>query len=292
MKALGALAMSIADVDPHAVESGARRMGESRRWLAPLAWAAGTLVLLLRGIRLLIVNWRLSLLQLIPAAWIWLAMWDLKGHALYGSSFRHFNWPGAVALTVAILAITYFSFWCNTVFAFALDGPPPPKIAPAIRLARGARNTTRRWGMTVGVALVIAAVVMPRTGRLFLFSLVLSVVTALMMVTFVAVPARILGIQKQKLPPKGAIGRMAAGGALSAVAMTPGFLLSRIGLLMLGVRGLHILGFILLSVGSALYAAGMSSVKVVKMSMKLIPAGDAAAPAIPAEDVNGLTPGG
>ncbi len=270
-----ALALSVAEVDPAAVEAAARRLGESRRLLAPLAWAAGTLVLLIRGIRLLIVNWRLSLLQLIPAAWIWLATWDLKEHALRGSGFRHFHWPGAITFAIVILFVTYFSFWCNTVFALALDGPHPPRIAPAIRLARKSRQTTWRWGMTVGIALVFAAVVMPRTGRLWLFSTVLTAVIVFMTVTFVAVPARILGIQKQKLPPKEKIGRVAAAGALSAVAMSPGFLLARIGLLMLGVKGLHVLGFILLSIGSALYAAGMSSVKVVKMSMKLTPASGA-----------------
>jgi hypothetical protein len=51
--------------------------------------------------------------------------------------------------------------------------------------------------------------------------------------------------------------------------MSPGFLLDRLGLIMIGVPGLRILGFLLLSVGTALYAAGMSSVKAVKMSIKL-----------------------
>ena len=37
----------------------------------------------------------------------------------------------------------------------------------------------------------------------------------------------------------------------------------------LGVPHLHPLGFVLLSIGTGLYAAGMSSVKAVKLSMKL-----------------------
>ena len=94
-------------------------------------------------------------------------------------------------------------------------------------------------------------------------------VCALMLVAFIAVPARILGARKRRLPPKQAIGKWAAGGALSAVAMGPGFILDRIGLLLLGVTGLHLLGIVLLSIGTALYAAGMSSVKAVKLSMKL-----------------------
>jgi hypothetical protein len=56
--------------------------------------------------------------------------------------------------------------------------------------------------------------------------------------------------------------------------MTPGFILDRIGLIMLGIDGLHVLGFLLLSVGTALYAAGMSSVKAVKMTIKFAPEDD------------------
>jgi hypothetical protein len=51
--------------------------------------------------------------------------------------------------------------------------------------------------------------------------------------------------------------------------MAPGFVLDRLGLIMLGLPHLHLLGFVVLSVGAALYAAGLSSVKAVKLSMKL-----------------------
>jgi uncharacterized membrane protein len=39
--------------------------------------------------------------------------------------------------------------------------------------------------------------------------------------------------------------------------------------LVLVTSALHVLGFVLLAIGTALYAAGMSSVKAVKLSMKL-----------------------
>ncbi len=264
-----ALVRSVAEVDATAVESAARRLGESRRWLAPLAWAAGTLVLLFNGIKLLVVNWRLLLLQIVPASWIWLATWDLKRHLLHGAELRHVGIPAVIAISIAILAITVVAFWCNLVFALALDGPPPPRIAPAIRASRESRGTTARWGLAVGAALVVATIIIPRTGRIWLFSLILTTVIVVMTITFVALPARILGIKRKKLPPKEAISRAAAGGALSAVAMGPGFVMGRIGLLLLGIPGVHVFGFLLLSVGSALYAAGMSSVKVVTLSMKL-----------------------
>ena len=87
--ALRRLIRAIADVDPAEMEPAARQLGESRRILTPLAWAAGTVVLLIRGIKLLVLNWRLSLIQLVPAAWVWVVTWDLKQHLLHGASFRH-----------------------------------------------------------------------------------------------------------------------------------------------------------------------------------------------------------
>ena len=53
--------------------------------------------------------------------------------------------------------------------------------------------------------------------------------------------------------------------------MAPGYLLGRVGLILLGLQHFHVLGFAMLSIGTALYAAGMSSVKAVKLSMKLTP---------------------
>jgi len=82
-------------------------------------------------------------------------------------------------------------------------------------------------------------------------------------------------VRRQKLPPKQALGRAAASAALSAVAMGPGFILDRVGLILIGVSSLRVLGFALLSIGTALYAAGMSSVKAVKLTAKLTDTVDA-----------------
>ena len=195
---------AIANADPRDIETASRQLGESRKFLAPLAWAAGTLVLLVHGIKLLFLNWRLSLVQLIPAAWVWLATWDLKQHLLHGRSFAHLTFPERAALAVAILALTIAAFWCNTVFAFAIDGPPPPRICPAWRRAREGRRQVLIWGLTVGGALAFATIVVPRLGRIWLFTAILSAVLAVMLISFVAVPARIIGITRPRdfLPGK------------------------------------------------------------------------------------------
>ena len=269
--ALRRLIRAVAEVDPAAIELAARRIGGSRRILTPLAWAAGTIVLLIRGVKLLILNWRLSLIQLVPAAWIWVATWDLKRHLLHRQSFVHLHLAAQLALAGAVVLGTVAALWCNAVFGFAIDGPPPPRIAPAVRQTRHGTRMVLISGVAVGGALAFATVVVPRVADPWVFGLVLSVVLGVMLISFVAVPARIIGVKTQKLPPKEALGRVAVSGALSAVAMTPGFLLDRLGLILLGLHHFHIIGFAMLSIGTALYAAGMSSVKAVKLTMKLTP---------------------
>ena len=262
------MARAVADADSETIEAAARRFGGSRQFLAPVAWAAGTLVLAIRGIKLLLLNWRLSLIQVVPAAWIWLVMYQLKQHSLRGVPFRHLTVLAAVLIFALCLVVSVAAFWCNVVFAFAID-EPPPRIRPAVQRAH--RHWTRilGFGVLLGAALGCAAVLIPRIDSTFLYIVTLGAIRSVMLVSFVTVPARILGRRPQKLPPKQAIGRTATGWALSGVAMSPGFILDRLGLIMIGVPGLRVLGFLVLSVGTALYAAGMSSVKAIKMSIKL-----------------------
>lgn len=262
------LARAVGDADAIEIEAAVRQLGESRRYLTPVGWAAGASVLLIRGIKLLFMNWRLSLVELVPAAWVWIVMWDLKRHSLRGAAFREMTFGGIVLLAVIAIGITIIAIWCNTVFAFAVD-TYPPKLGPAVRRAKTDLAMIVGAGLVIGVLLAFAAIVLPRIGPTWLYIITIGAVLALMLINFVAVPARIIGLRRQRLPPRQAVGSWLAGGALSAVAMGPGFLLDRIGLIMLGVPGLHVLGFLLLSIGTALYAAGMSSVRAVKLSMKL-----------------------
>ena len=269
LAALGRLVRAVDEVDPSKIESAARELGRSRAILAPIGWAAGTLVLLFAGMRLLITNWRLSLIQLIPATWVWLAFWDLKRHLLQGGAFREFPLPVLMAIAAAVMALTVVAFWCNTIFAFAVDGPPPPRIRPAAAQARQHGPEFLAAGLIIGAALAFTVVFLPRIAGVRAFTAVMGLVLGAMVISFVAVPARIIGVKKRRLPLTESVGRVAAGGALAAVAMAPGYFLGRIGLLLLGLQHFHLLGFALLSIGTALYAAGMSSVKAITLSMKL-----------------------
>jgi hypothetical protein len=262
---------AIANADPTEIEATARQLGESSRYLAPVAWAAGALVLLVRGVKLLFLNWRLTLIELVPAAFLWVVMWDLKQHALRHAAFRQITLGGVIVLTVVLVAASIASFWCNTVFGFAI-GHAHPRIAMAVRQARPYRLPILTAGVALGTLLTVSAIGVPRVEARWLYLTWMGALYAVMLTSFVVVPARIIGLRKQKLPPKQAIGRLTVGSALSAIAMTPGFVLDRIGLILIGSSHLRILGFILLSIGTALYAAGMSSVRAVKLTMKFQPA--------------------
>jgi hypothetical protein len=261
-------ARAVADADPTQIESTARQLGESRRYLAPLAWAAGTIVLLVRGVKLLVLNWRLTLIELVPALLVWVVMWELKHHTLRAVPFREVTLGGLLVMAAVAVLASVAALWCNTVFGFAITHPRP-LIAPAVQQTRPFLRRITTFGAAVGLLLSLAAAALPRIDRPLFSLLLICGVTAMMLIAFVAIPARILGARKQRLPPRQAIGSWAASSALSAVAMGPGFLLDRIGLLLLGMPGLHLLGLVLLSVGTALYAAGMSSVRAVKLTVKL-----------------------
>jgi hypothetical protein len=266
------LVVAVTSADPSAIERATRQLGDSRRYLAPLGWAAGTIVLLVTGIKLLLFNWRLSLIQLVPAAWIWLGMWNIKQHLFHGRAFGSYDSPQLWLIGLAIIVLTIAAFWCNAIFAFAIDGPPPPLIRPAVHRARSGLPLILKAGLVMGIIIALAGLVVPRNLGLWWFGLIFGFVLVAMLISFVAVPARIIGLKPKRISLRQKVSGAAAGGALSAVAMAPGFILDRLGLILLGVHSLfvQVVGFILLSIGTALYAAGMSSVKAVKLSSKLV----------------------
>src|SRR6202451_2858114 len=84
---------AVRDSDRAAVEEAVVRLSRSRRWLAPLALSVGALAMLFDGVKLLLTNWRLTLVQVLPAMWIWAAMFDLKAHVLHGRTLHVLRRP-------------------------------------------------------------------------------------------------------------------------------------------------------------------------------------------------------
>jgi hypothetical protein len=265
---VGALIVTIRDGDDAMVEAAVVQISHRRRILAPLAFAVGALAMLFHGLRLLLFNWRLTLVQVLPAMWIWAAMLDLKLHVLHGASFREWRGPVLIPIMLGVVAITAASFFLNAVFAFAIARPGPPKIRPAFTKARSHAGVVLCWGVGVGLLLGFSTVIVVRWG-LWWFALSLSIVLGIMMVSYVTVPSRLIGIKATR-SRRDKFTATAVGGALGAVVCTPPYLLGRVGILMLGSHTLFVLGIILLSVGGALEAGTEGAVKAVKVSAKLV----------------------
>jgi hypothetical protein len=271
-----ALLRAIRENDEAAVEDAVLALSRSRRIFAPLVFALGAFVMLFQGVKLLFSNWRLTLIQVLPAMWIWLALLDLKVHTFKGKEFHAWHGSVELLLVVVIALVTAASFYLNAVFAFAISQPGSPKIRPAFTLARRHLGVVLPVGLVVGVALGVSAIVVPRWGHPW-FALSMGIVVGVMMLTYVTVPARIVGVK----PVGSRRDKMAAaaiGGTLGALVCAPAYVIGRIGILLLGSHVLFAFGVVLLVVGFTLEAGATGAVKAIKMSAKLAAGKAAGAP--------------
>jgi len=262
------LLKAIKENDEAAVEDAVLALSQSRRIFAPVVFGLGAFVMLFQGLRMLFSNWRLFLIQVIPAMWIWLAFMDLKAHTYKGKEFHGWQGGTALLLVLVIALVTAACFYLNAVFAFAISQPGQPTIRPAFALARRHLRVILGVGLVVGLALGFSAIVVPHWGHPW-FALSLGIVVGVMMLTYVTVPARIVGIK----PVGSRRDKMAAaaiGGTLGALVCAPAYVIGRIGILLLGASNvLFALGVFLLVIGFALLAGATGAVKAIKMSAKL-----------------------
>ncbi len=274
---VGSLVRAIEENDEAKVEEAILRLSRSRRVFAPLAFAISAFVMLFTGLRLLISNWRLTLVQILPAMWIWLAMFDLKAHALHGKSFNVLHGPVLIPIGLAIVALTVASYFLNAVFAFAISQPDRVEIRPAVTRAR------RHWvpilasGASTGALLAFSTTVVTRWGRPW-FTLSLGIIVGVMMVSYVAVPARLIGAAKRAQSRRDKLSTSVVSGALSATVCTPPYILGRLGILMLGSSLLFIPGIFVLALGVTLQAGATGAVRAIKMSATLTTAGRGSSP--------------
>jgi hypothetical protein len=262
---------AIRDSDQAAVNEMVLRLSRARPWLAPLAFAVGAFAMLFDGVRLLLTNWRLTLIQVLPAMWIWAAMFDLKAHVLHGKSFHALTGPAVVIpLVTGVAIVTAASFYLNAVFAFAIVQPGRPKIRPAFTQTRPHLLVVLGSGAIAGILLGLSTVVVVRWG-VFWFGFSLSIVVGIMMVCYVAIPSRLIGM-KTSFSKRDKLAASVVGGAVGAVVCTPPYALGRVGLLMLGSSTpvIFILGVIFFTVGLTMQAGATGAVKTVKMSAKLV----------------------
>jgi magnesium-transporting ATPase (P-type) len=244
------------------------RLSQSRRFFAPLAFTVGAFAMLFDGLRLILANWRLTLIQILPAVWIWLAMFDLKTRVLHDRSFPALRGLVLVPIVLVVVAVTVACFFLNAVFAFAITRSRPPKIRPAYDEARLRVSSIAGWGTVVGIPLAVATTFAPRWDKPW-FALSLGSVVGLMMVCYVTVPARLIGLETTR-SRRDKLTASALGAALGATVCTPPYLLGRVGILMLGSKLLLIPGIVLLTLGFTLQAGATGAVRAIKMSAKLV----------------------
>ena len=261
------MVVAIRNGDDAQVESVILALSQRSRFLAPLTLVVGAFAMLFQGVRLLFTNWRLTLIQVLPAMLIWFAMLDLKLHLLKGKSMRLIEGPILVPIILGIAALTAAAYFLNAVFAFSVADPVHPEIRPAFARARLHRTTVLGWGFVIGLVLGFATMVTARWGRIW-FALVLSIVVAVMMITYVAVPARIIGVKSDR-SRRDKLTATALGGAIGAVVCSPPYLLGRVGIILLGIRPFFVLGVILLVIAVPLQTGAVTATKAVKFSAKL-----------------------
>jgi hypothetical protein len=262
------LVHAIREGDEAMVEEAVLRVSRSHRWLAPVALAVGAFTMLFQGLRLVFSNWRLTLVQILPAMWIWLAMLDLKLHALHGKSFHVLRGPVVIPLVLAITAITAAAFFLNAVFAFAVARAGPSDIRAGVAGARSHHAVVLGSGTVVGLLLGLSTIVVTRWGTPW-FSLALGATVGLMMVCYVAVPSSLIGL-KVTSSRRDRLTASAVSAALGAAISTPPYLLGRIGLLMLGSHVLFIPGIFVFALGFTLQAGATGAVTAIKTSAKFM----------------------
>ena len=264
---IGSLVRAIEENDEARIEEAILRLSRSRRVFAPLAFAVGAFAMLFDGLRLLVSNWRLTLVQILPAMWIWLAMFDLKAHVLHGKSFNVLRGPVLIPIILVIVAITVGELLPQRGVRVRDLATGRPEIRPAVAQARRHLTPILVSGAVVGLLLALSTTVVTRWGRPW-FTLSLGIVVGVMMVCYVAVPSRLIGV-KPTQSRRDKLSTTVVGGVLGATVCTPPYILGRLGILMLGSSVLLIPGIVVLALGVTLQAGATGAVRAIKMSASL-----------------------
>jgi hypothetical protein len=217
------------------------------------------------GVLLLIRHWRLTLLQLLPAAWIWAMSWNLRNHMLASPKV---STTVSIAIAIGLLLAAQLAYWCNATFGYTMAQGATPDIRAAFAEARP------HWRLVGGLALLTGslqasiAIAIPHMQTRWLWVALLAMFIV-QIYLFIAIPSWLLGVRKTGSRHERIMQSLTTG-VLSGVAATPGFLLNRIGLLLLGTSVFWI-GVVVVSIGAVVHVTASSSVRVVKLSLRLRP---------------------
>ncbi len=244
------------------------RLSGSRRLFAPLAYLVGAFAMLLEGLRRLLHDWRVIPIEVLPAVWLWLAMYDLRLQVLRGSSYHSAHEGELVAIGALIVGVTVAALFLNVVFAFAVADERTLSLSASLRAACAKGRTIVLVGLVVGLLLALSVTAGPQLShRLFILSLGASV--GLLMIVYLSLPSRLLGVDVRR-PRRDRLAASAIGATLSLLVTAPFYVISRVGILMLGSTVLAIPGYLVLTIGVLFQAGGVGAVRAIRMSSALV----------------------
>ena len=262
------LVTAIREEDDDAVEAAIVSLSQRSRILAPLSLLVGAFAMLFQGVKLLFTNWRLTAVQVVPALLIWASMLDLKLHVVRGRELDRTLGPIFILIVLVIAVVTAAAYFLNAVFAFTIANAESTEIRAGFDQARRHLRPVLGWGFLIGLALGVSVAIVPRWGTWW-FAFSLSIVIAMMMLTYVTVPARLIGI-KSNYSRRDKVAATAVGGAVGAIVCSPPYLLGRAGIVLLGIRHLFVVGVVLIVIAVPLQTGAVTATKAVKFSAKLI----------------------
>ena len=270
MRSIGRLVDAIRRGDDKAVEQAVVQLSQRRRWLAPLALIVGAFLMLFQGVKLLYTNWRLAVVQIIPAMWIWIAMLDIKLHVLHGKQFHVIRGPLLIPCVLGVTVAHRGQLLPQRRLRLRhLGARPSRRSGPPSPWPTATSASSWPGACAIGLALSFSALIATRWGH-WPFVISQSIVVGIMMLCYIAVPARIVGVEKKAQSRRDTLAASAVGGAVGAVVCSPPYMLGRVGILMLGWPYVFWLGVILIIIGATLQTGATSAVKAVKFSAKLV----------------------
>ena len=166
------------------------------------------------------------------------------------------------------MGVTVPALFLNVVFAFAVADERSSSVSASLRAAAGGPADRASSACSWALCSRLSVTAGPRLAHRW-FTLSLGVSVGLLMVVYLSLPSRLLGVDVRR-PRRDRLAASAIGATLSALVTAPFYLVSRLGLLMVGSTVLAVPGYLLLTVGVVFQAGGVGAVRAIRMSSALV----------------------
>lgn len=234
----------------------------------PLSWVAGAVLLVVNGVVLLLANWRLLVLELVPAVWIAAILWDWRFHVVEGHDLTELHDGWALAVAAFVVAMTVAAHWSNVAFVEAAVGGHP-RLYDALRSVGAHRRLVLGAALAAGLLHAWVSVRGPVRGTAT-FSIGLGAVALIDLYLYSALPAQALDLGRRRTSARQYLAKTVTSGAVSAAISLPGITLALVAHLLLGIPVLRALGVLVLVIAVVLQVAASSSSRAVSLAAALV----------------------